>query len=94
MNHYFWFCPDQRHQSNQFFPIWPLISLVVSQLGKLRQRHRQPPTSHPTPCPGTWKNPKLGKGPVSKKKSSFSELEKCPKDPAHLEKQGRRGCLA
>ena len=33
--------------SNQFFPIWPLISLVVCELEKLRQRCKQPP--HPAP---------------------------------------------
>lgn len=44
----------------------------------------------PAPTP-TWKNPKLSKEPVKRKKSSFSEFENCPKDPAHLEKPREGG---
>ena len=45
-----------------------------------------------TSPPRSWENPKLCKESVSRKTFSFSESEKCPKDPAYLEKQGKKGC--
>ena len=43
-----------------------------------------------TSPPRSWENPKLCKESVSRKTFSFSESEKCPKDPAYLRNREKR----